>query len=92
MCFSLYEKIILTVFYKIYFLSVNVYPKPETNVNPKRVYFGYFNRFISDKLFYFVIYYYYLASCTTFPHLPAPTEHLQYLLSPFFSVIPVFFH
>jgi len=36
--------------------------------------------------------YYYLAGCTTFPHLPLPIEHLQYLLSPFVSVIPVFFH
>ena len=40
----------------------------------------------------FVIYYYYLADCTILPHLPVPIEHLQYLLSPFVSVIPVFFH
>ena len=38
------------------------------------------------------MYYYYLAGCTTFPHLPAPVEHLKYLLFPFVSVIPVFFH
>jgi hypothetical protein len=37
-------------------------------------------------------YYYYLAGCTMFPHLPAPIWQLQYLLSPVASVIPVFFH
>jgi len=25
---------------------------------------------------YIYYYYYYLAGCTTFPHLPAPVEHL----------------
>ena len=36
--------------------------------------------------------YYYLVGCTTFPHLPAPIWQLYYLLPPFASVIPVFFH
>ena len=35
---------------------------------------------------------FYLAGCTTFPHLPAPIWQLYYLLLPFVSVIPVFFH
>ena len=44
-----------------------------------------------DELLHFELFIY-LAGCTTFSHLPAPIEHLQYLLSPFVSVIPVFFH
>ena len=36
--------------------------------------------------------YYYLAGCTTFPHLPAPIWQLYYILPPVVSVIPVFFH
>ena len=34
----------------------------------------------------------YLAGCATFLHLPAPIWQLYYLLFPFVSVIPVFFH
>ena len=34
----------------------------------------------------------YLWGCTTFLHFPAPIWQLYYLLLPFVSVIPVFFH
>ena len=37
-------------------------------------------------------YYYYLAGCTKFSHLPAPIWQLHYLLPPVTSVIPFFFH
>ena len=39
----------------------------------------------------FYIFYYYLAGCIMFPHLPAPIWQLYYLLPPVASVIPVFF-
>ena len=58
MRFNLCKKIILTVFYKICFLSVTFSWNLKQMQNSKRAYLGYFNRFISDKLFYFVIHYY----------------------------------
>ena len=47
------------------------------------------NTLLAQWYFKFFIY---LAGCTTFLHLPAPIWQLYYLLLPFVSVIPVFFH